>query len=184
MLLKVRYQSRIFHRDVGWKSMGDAGLKLFPPSIKPLLYALKTHLFVHFKGRGLATHLFMDFPQYLLTLKHHSSIPIYQRQGQSQAIALTNAELSLIGHLGAWLQWNLNQNTTISKETDSKMFFFTKWLLYCLALNLLTMTMTMKYFLLTWSYIMFIQYTKQHTCNHYTIFISWRQVNVSRTKNW
>ena len=43
--------------------------------------------------------------------------------------------------------------------------------------------MTMKYLLLlTWSYIMFIQYTKQHTCNHYTIFISWRQVNVQCMK--
>ena len=48
------------------------------------------------------------------------------------------------------------------------------------------MTIAMKYFLLPWSYIMFIRYTKQHTCNHYTIFTSWRQVNVQYIKktNW
>ena len=99
MLLKVRYQSRIFHRDVGWKSMGDAGLKLFPPSIKPLFYALKTHLFVHFKGRGLATHLFMDFPQYLLTLKHHSPIHYLSTAG-------SNSSVKARGHVECWVEFH------------------------------------------------------------------------------
>ena len=42
-----------------------------------------------------------------------------------------------------------------------------------------------KYSLLPWSYIMFI-YTKQHTCNHYTIFTSWRQVQclICQETNW
>ena len=94
---KVRYESRIFRRDAGWKSMGDAEWKLFPPSIKPLCYALKTHLFVHFKGYGFVTDL-LDFPQYLLTLKHHSPIHHLLTAG-------SNAWLRARGHIGCWVEF-------------------------------------------------------------------------------
>ena len=64
---KLRYhQNRIFRRDAGWK--------LFPPSMKPLFYTLKTDLFLDFKGCGFATRLFLDFSQYLISRKPHNPI--------------------------------------------------------------------------------------------------------------
>ena len=46
----------------------------------------------------------------------------------------------------------------------------------------MTMTVTMKYFLLPWSYIIFIQYAKQHTYNHYTISLAEGKSNVQCIK--
>ena len=57
---KVRYQSRIFLRDAGWKVCRQNRWS-FPPSINSLFHTLKTRLFVHFEGWGSATNLFMDF---------------------------------------------------------------------------------------------------------------------------
>ena len=82
-----------FRRDVGWKTTGDSGWKLFPPSIKPLSHALKTLLLiVHFKGFGSATHLYMHFPQYLHT--------------PSTTIPSTNhSSLRAHGHVGCWVEF-------------------------------------------------------------------------------
>ena len=66
---RARYLSRIFHRDARCKSTRDAGWKYFPPSTKPFFCALKPQWFFHSKGRGFVIHLFMDFSQYLLTMK-------------------------------------------------------------------------------------------------------------------
>ena len=53
---------------------GDAGWKSFQPSIISLFHTFKTRLFIHFKGSASATHLFMDFTQYLLIPKHHNPV--------------------------------------------------------------------------------------------------------------
>ena len=58
----------------------------FPPITKPLFQAMKIHFFVYFKGRGLATVLYMHYPQYLPAPKHHSSI--YQSIQQGQIVCL------------------------------------------------------------------------------------------------
>ena len=75
---------------------------------------------------------------------------------------------------------------TISTRICYRIYRLVKNLLHLGREHIMTMTMAMKYFLLPWSYIMFIQYTKQHTCNHYTIFTSRRQINVQyiKKKNW
>ena len=97
MLPKVRYQSRIFRRDVWWKSTGGAGWKWFPPNIKPLFHPFKTHLFAQFKCCGSAAHLLMDFRQYLHAPKHHN--PFHQSLTQG-----SNSSLRARGHVGCWVR--------------------------------------------------------------------------------
>ena len=99
MLRKVRYQSRIFRRDAGWKSTGDAGWKYFPPCIKLLFYALKTHLFVHFEGCGFATNISGYFSQCLLTLKRQKPIHHLSTVGP-------NSSLWARGHVGCWVEFH------------------------------------------------------------------------------
>ena len=43
---------------------------IFPPSINPLFNTHKTWSFVHFKGRGSATNIFVYVSQYIHTSKH------------------------------------------------------------------------------------------------------------------
>ena len=99
LLQKVTYHTHIFHWDARWKSTRDAGWKQFPPSIKPLFYAFKTHLFLHFKGCGFTTGLFMDFPQYRLTLKHPNSIHHLLTAG-------SNSLFIAYDHAGCWVEFH------------------------------------------------------------------------------
>ena len=108
MLRKVIYQRRISRRDAGWKSAGDAGWKQFLPSIKPLFYALKTHLFVYFIYCGFATHSFMDFPIHLFTLKYHNSI-------HHSFTAGSNSSLRTRGHVGYWMEFH---PTSLSEDIE------------------------------------------------------------------
>ena len=72
MLPKGWHQSRIIRRNAGWKSTRDLRWKKIPPSIKPLLHALKYHLFVHFKGCGSTPCLFFKVPN--IYLHHHITV--------------------------------------------------------------------------------------------------------------
>ena len=57
---------------------------IFPPSINPLLHALKTELFFSPRVCSSAPHLFVHFQKYLRTPKQYSSI-------QQRILALTNS---------------------------------------------------------------------------------------------
>ena len=79
--------------------MGDDGWKWFPPSIRPLFCALKTHFFFHCKGCGSVRHLYRNFPQCLLTLKHHSPIHHLSTTGW-------NSSLWACGHAECWVEFH------------------------------------------------------------------------------
>ena len=91
MLLQVIYQAPFFVRMMGGNfvdRIGDVGWKSFPPNINLLFHELKTHLFVRRECCGSVTHLFVDFPQYLLALKIRILFTSHQRQGQIPRLKL------------------------------------------------------------------------------------------------
>ena len=74
------YQSRIFRRDAGYKFCQQS-MKCCVEIISTLHQSViprieKLVFFVHFKGCRSAIHLFMEFPQYLLSSKRDN--PIHQ----------------------------------------------------------------------------------------------------------
>ena len=108
-----------FRRDPG-KSTGDTA----KPSTKPLLCTLKTPIFVLFIGFGFATHVFMDFTQYLLTLKHHPSHSTFI----CRRVKFTRLQLDVMFDAG----WNSTQHHCLGVESppvcdvDSVVYVITK----------------------------------------------------------
>ena len=71
----------------------------FPPSINPLLHALKTELFFPPKVCSSATHSFAHFQKYLLTPKQYSSI-------QQRILAWTNSSRRARRHVWCWVEFH------------------------------------------------------------------------------
>ena len=71
----------------------------FPPSIKPLLHALKTELFFPPMVCSSATHLFVHFQKYLHTPKRYSSI-------QQRILAWTNSSRRARRHVWCWVEFH------------------------------------------------------------------------------
>ena len=66
---------------------------------QPVILRIGAHLSIYFNGCGFATHLFMDFSQYLLTLKHHDLIHHLLRAG-------SNPSLIARGHVGCRVEFH------------------------------------------------------------------------------
>ena len=73
----------------------------FPPSINPLLHALKTELFFPPRAYCSATHLFVHFQKYLRTPKQYSSI-------QQRILAWTNSSRRSRRHVWCWVEFHPN----------------------------------------------------------------------------
>ena len=71
----------------------------FPPSINPLLHALKTELFFTPRVCSSATHLFVHFQKYLRTPKQYSSI-------QQRILAWTNSSRRARRHVWCWVEFH------------------------------------------------------------------------------
>ena len=71
----------------------------FPPSINPLLQALKTELFFPPRVCSWATHLFVRFQKYLRTPKQYSSI-------QQRILAWTNSSRRARRHVWCWVEFH------------------------------------------------------------------------------
>ena len=71
----------------------------FPPSINPLLHALKTELFFPPRVCSWATHLFVRFQKYLRTPKQHSSI-------QQRILAWTNSSRRARRHVWCLVEFH------------------------------------------------------------------------------
>ena len=71
----------------------------FPPSINPLLDALKTALFFLPRVCRSATHLFVHFQKYLRTPKQYSSI-------QQRILAWTNSSHRARRHVWCWVEFH------------------------------------------------------------------------------
>ena len=71
----------------------------FPPSINPLLHALKTELFFPPRVCSWATHLFARFQKYLRTPKQYSSI-------QQRILAWTNSSRGARRHVWCWVEFH------------------------------------------------------------------------------
>ena len=74
------------------------------------------HLYVYFKGCGSPAHIFMDSPQYLLTLKHHRLIHHLLTAGW-------NSSLRARGRAGCWVEfhpaslsegWNIDEEKSVA----------------------------------------------------------------------
>ena len=71
----------------------------FPPSINPLLHALKTELFFQPSVCSSATHLFVHFQKYLPTPKQYISI-------QQRILAWTNSSRRARRHVWCWVEFH------------------------------------------------------------------------------
>ena len=71
----------------------------FPPSMNPLLHALKTELFFPPRVCSSATHLFVHFQKYLRTPKQYSSI-------QQRILAWTNSSRRARRHVWCWVEFH------------------------------------------------------------------------------
>ena len=71
----------------------------FPPSINPLLHALKTELFFPPRVCSSTTQLFMRFKKYLCTPKQYSSI-------QQRILAWTNSSRRARHHVWCWVEFH------------------------------------------------------------------------------
>ena len=71
----------------------------FPPSINPLLHALKTELFFPPRVCSSATHLFVHFKKYLPTPKQYISI-------QQRILAWTNSSRRARRHVWCWVEFH------------------------------------------------------------------------------
>ena len=71
----------------------------FPPSINPLLHALKAGLFFPPRVCTSATHLFVHFQKYLHTPKQYSSI-------QQRILPWTNSSRSARRHVWCWVEFH------------------------------------------------------------------------------
>ena len=71
----------------------------FPPSINPLLHALKSELFLPPRVCSSATHLFVHFQKYLRTPKQYSSI-------QHRILAWTNSSRRARRHVWCWVEFH------------------------------------------------------------------------------
>ena len=87
----------------------------FPPSINPLLHALKTELFFPPRVCSSAAHLFVHFQKYLRTLKQYSSI-------QKRILAWTNSSCRALRHVWCWVEFHphhcLRGDCVIGQERD------------------------------------------------------------------
>ena len=71
----------------------------FPPSINPLLRALKTEPFFPPSVCSSATHLFVHLQKYLRTPKQYSSI-------QQRILAWTNSSHRTLRHVWCWVEFH------------------------------------------------------------------------------
>ena len=71
----------------------------FPPSINPLLHALKTELFFPPRVCSSATHLFVHFQKYLRTPKQYSFI-------QQRTLAWANSSRRARRHVWCWVEFH------------------------------------------------------------------------------
>ena len=84
----------------------------FPPSINPLLHALKTELFFPPRVCSSATPLFVHFQKYLHTPKQYSSI-------QQRILAWTNSSRRARRHVWCWVEFHPHHCLRVDSGNDN-----------------------------------------------------------------
>ena len=95
----------------------------FPPSMNPLLHALKTELFFPPRVCSSTTHLFVHFQKYLRTPKQYSS-------SQQRILAWTNSSHRARRHVWCWVEFH--PHDCLKGEISNIRPSFQIWIMCCM----------------------------------------------------